>query len=31
MRSWYRELFRFTDALMNQAAQTAVVQSFPQG
>jgi CRP-like cAMP-binding protein len=26
--SWYRELFRFTDALMNQAAQTAVCNRF---
>lgn len=26
--SWYRELYRFTDALMNQAAQTAVCNRF---
>jgi len=26
--AWYRELFRFTDALMNQAAQTAACNRF---
>ncbi len=27
-KSWYRELYRFTDALLNQAAQTAVCNRF---